>query len=852
MNALSPTAEESPDDELSEDRRKTFQERSLTELSYEPGKLEQLNTVPPSEGPHLPRSSEPGSRASNSTVASNPQNIARRGDSNAVDRHTSSSTTATQATEPRRTSNGVRVSTPSSLGTTRKYSQNTEHSSINLEANRDVSATQNSTAGHTPLNYSRKSLDQPPPAARDLKNDPGHVQPESSHNAVQIFRDETNDKPQQVDLSRKAELSHGPVFGGRSLSEQMPSSSVEPTPSSHPPVVDLVEIMTEYKSTGEQGVSLENANSNSPPPADKSSTWSLRHFVGRKSPRFPLSEQEIPFKGGEEQSHGSTKKGNTAPRWRSLARNNPSTVTSKVRGKGVFRRSIAGSTGEGGKLPLDAVQGMSTLEWKRQPPNKSVGTKRERSPLSPEKRGVFERSSQPQAGTSMKITPSRGKYTSPAKVSLAAVGKSFSQRCTSKPVSGSVQAMITRFDSASQDSPGSRKFTLNGRSQSVTVTPQQERPRTPTKSTQPNTAQASRHLFEKTMAEALSEVNPVASDLRETADTATNLIAPASDHIPSHPARASIVRLSQGKHEGSMRTASGDTPSMLGKVSIRSGNHIAARREPQESPTKVPHRDLEVTTPRSLGTMVPHLEDPPVATHINLIRGPSRASTRSHATAQQTSNDHASLLERYSPRPGSSNSLLHQQIRSLQRQLEIRSDEVQQLRRQLDTIGDVDVGTISEQLRQARRECKMWRERAEAAERRLVVFEKFSAKFKELREGARGIAGDEQLGANPSSPIGRAKRDKGMMDSSSSCSNHTENADVFKDRIRSSIKQSGRTGGDGVESPEGDAISPHGQHAPGQRMQRRDMAELTAQLWTAAQELASDEEVMEEGPSWAI
>jgi hypothetical protein len=68
--------------------------------------------------------------------------------------------------------------------------------------------------------------------------------------------------------------------------------------------------------------------------------------------------------------------------------------------------------------------------------------------------------------------------------------------------------------------------------------------------------------------------------------------------------------------------------------------------------------------------------------------------------------------------------------------LDSKTEEVAQLRRQLDAQDDADVGTLSEQLREARRESQMWKERAEAAERRVKVFEKFTANLRGIREAA--------------------------------------------------------------------------------------------------------------------
>lgn len=111
---------------------------------------------------------------------------------------------------------------------------------------------------------------------------------------------------------------------------------------------------------------------------------------------------------------------------------------------------------------------------------------------------------------------------------------------------------------------------------------------------------------------------------------------------------------------------------------------------------------------QSLGTMVPHREQPPVAQHLNLTRPPSSASS--------ISTNGQSSLPAFFPPPcaslmrTSSTTSLHSHIRKLQRQLETKTDEAAQLRRQVEAQKDTDVGTLSEQLREAKREAQQWKE----------------------------------------------------------------------------------------------------------------------------------------------
>lgn len=144
------------------------------------------------------------------------------------------------------------------------------------------------------------------------------------------------------------------------------------------------------------------------------------------------------------------------------------------------------------------------------------------------------------------------------------------------------------------------------------------------------------------------------------------------------------------------------------------------------------------------GRMTPYREDdqPPVASHLSR-KLPPRSATPSMET----------LLPRSSagtPGGGGSNAALYNQVLTLQRQLAARTEELAHLRRQLEAVGEggaAGAGQLSERLRVAEREVKMWRDRATAAERRVVVFERFLGRVRQLRqkraEAARGDEGGE-------------------------------------------------------------------------------------------------------------
>ncbi|KAF9874854.1 hypothetical protein CkaCkLH20_07548 [Colletotrichum karsti] len=67
--------------------------------------------------------------------------------------------------------------------------------------------------------------------------------------------------------------------------------------------------------------------------------------------------------------------------------------------------------------------------------------------------------------------------------------------------------------------------------------------------------------------------------------------------------------------------------------------------------------------------------------------------------------------------------------------LETKVEEAASLRRQLETRDDMDIGLLSEQLRSAKRECAMWKGRAETAEKRVAALERFTRRLRGIKAG---------------------------------------------------------------------------------------------------------------------
>ncbi|KAF4493458.1 Rho-GTPase-activating 6 [Fusarium agapanthi] len=243
-------------------------------------------------------------------------------------------------------------------------------------------------------------------------------------------------------------------------------------------------------------------------------------------------------------------------------------------------------------------------------------------------------------------------------------------------------------------------------------------------------------------------------------------------------------------------------------------------------------KEASLENPRSLGTMMPYPEQPPIAQHLNLIRPASSASNTQYGADPSVPQNISTPFQR----PGSTTTL-HAQIRSLQRQLDLKTEEAVHLRRQLEVQGDADVGTLSQQLREAKREAQTWRERAESAERRIKVFERFTARLKGIREAVgvdprnvdTGLTAKYlEEGVNGQKEITFLEKAMGYESDSSG---RTEDAGVVKARIRRCLH--GLTDGPPDKPSSGlDEIQETGPERP-----KRDISPSTVEVWMAVQEL---------------
>ncbi|KAM0293243.1 hypothetical protein ACHAO9_001964 [Fusarium lateritium] len=223
---------------------------------------------------------------------------------------------------------------------------------------------------------------------------------------------------------------------------------------------------------------------------------------------------------------------------------------------------------------------------------------------------------------------------------------------------------------------------------------------------------------------SISSQNPLHSRNASTGVNALNDEAHVRDLRISIGEEAAMraAELQHGNKGQKQAQASYDQAEMLAQ------RQVVPPRKP--IPGKIQEASLE--NPRSLGTMMPYPEQPPIAQHLNLIR-PSSSTSNVQYGADSLQIPHGTAAP--IPRPGSTTTL-HTQIRNLQRQLDLKTEETVQLKRQLEVQEDADVGTLSQQLREAKREAHMWRERAESAERRIKVFERFTSRLNGIREAS--------------------------------------------------------------------------------------------------------------------
>ncbi|PNH56387.1 hypothetical protein VD0003_g1333 [Verticillium dahliae] len=237
-------------------------------------------------------------------------------------------------------------------------------------------------------------------------------------------------------------------------------------------------------------------------------------------------------------------------------------------------------------------------------------------------------------------------------------------------------------------------------------------------------------------------------------------------------------------------------------------------------------------------------------------KDPSFIATPAPATRKQVDTVSGSVISPYSENVTPPKTVPPVRL-TLQKQLEARDEEASSLRRQLETRENMDIGTLSEQLREAKRESAMWKSRAEAAEKRLAVFEGFTMRLRDIRVpqvDSEAAADDEAA---------REVHEEGHESDGSTKTTRTEEIGVLTNRIRQSLKgldgarsssAASSTTSDGGASawwnqPKQDGVglgpSSGARFAHGGGRMPKDVLEIAEEVWAAAQELLGHE-----GATW--
>jgi hypothetical protein len=103
-------------------------------------------------------------------------------------------------------------------------------------------------------------------------------------------------------------------------------------------------------------------------------------------------------------------------------------------------------------------------------------------------------------------------------------------------------------------------------------------------------------------------------------------------------------------------------------------------------------------------------------------------AVRSHPFSTSALSCRKALCPGNHPLPSRNNSLLHGQVRNLQRQLASKLEEIRQLQEQLETRESLEARASHELLREAKKEIQFWKSRAEVAERQIEIMSKLSVR----------------------------------------------------------------------------------------------------------------------------
>ncbi|KAK7966057.1 GTPase activation- GAP [Apiospora aurea] len=164
--------------------------------------------------------------------------------------------------------------------------------------------------------------------------------------------------------------------------------------------------------------------------SDNSSPWSLRHILGRKPPSAGHADHKP-----ERLSDDPTTKSSPIHRWKELVRNSPTSPLAALRERRLFRSSGHGSPRRSAESNETVERKPATPEWKRKLLSRKLEDQKKPTTLSPDKKLMFEKPPQ-SSPKNRNISPAKGNNGSPIKAAPNLLSRPLSQRSTSRPVGG--------------------------------------------------------------------------------------------------------------------------------------------------------------------------------------------------------------------------------------------------------------------------------------------------------------------------------------------------------------------------------------------------------------------------------
>jgi hypothetical protein len=822
LGGLSPTVEESPAAARTSERVQNMHERPALAEYSESGKMSQLRTRSISTAePHLATTQI----GHDQTLYTDSNDSSSRSiQSKCASKVRVNGLTHEIIPERKRTSPEGSSWSP---GTTRRRSVDSLASEKGNNENQSFSGPDGSTAMLTPLPCNVKILPQTP------------THPEKNNQQSNIFSSSfTHTKKCKSRQSLgPTSFSKTPILTNDATSAQAAllrsisdlPSDVEKFPEYHPSGWDAVRTQRESLSRYRpENYSLDSHRENSFHEqllaTDNSVSWSSRHLISREHPHSQ-STKSIPVRP-EHVVKGSISNldASSATRCKFIFTKSVVLSLADTKRKYVALGSAFGPTQQQKAPDSNMDQNSLGPAWKQELlEKKSEGKK---APyvaltLSHGRKSVCRR--RPSKGALAENIPS-AKENETHNVKLTMVGRTESspKRSTSKPVGGTVRSMAARFDNVSQESSFSQTQAVNDKCQS-------------------KIGDARKLMSQDTKKDSAAKFSTPPIRLI-VAGTSTQLKSKSESQSPtkmrSTPGRfrASISRLSHSLRPSPGWGKSDETPSQSVDISSSaSAGLVDEHNKAQTTPSRSPPLKLGLENPLSQGTLTSPQKGLLITAHIKSAHTRSQSSTnRRDLEWERNMLCHG----RYSQSLDSDHgSILYHQVRTLQKRIENRDEKIRGLQRQLETLHGADIGSICEQLRQAKRQLELWKDRADAAERRVAVVERFATRIKDLRKSIKNteILNDSKI-VTDSSERG-TKEDINPEDFSTSY-NHAKGLGLHKDRTCLSYKEFDST--HEFYDADGSQIAGDGSvgHAEVNQVDVKgtDISKATTETWSVAEE----------------